>query len=151
MFHSLSLSYHFFTCLVSMHLSVCFCTIEDSYRKQVMIDDQPALLDILDTAGQEEFSSMQDQVRGNKHSLTHTFHSNTQSRTSVVHSSLSLTHICCCCILCFPCFLISPSCFPFDVFPRLLCFFSSSVFLLLACLLAFFFFFCFFPRLLVDA
>jgi len=36
-------------------------TIEDSYRKQVMIDDQPALLDILDTAGQEEFSSMQDQ------------------------------------------------------------------------------------------
>lgn len=36
-------------------------TIEDSYRKQVTIDDGPALLDILDTAGQEEFSSMQDQ------------------------------------------------------------------------------------------
>jgi len=36
-------------------------TIEDSYRKQVMIDDESALLDILDTAGQEEFSSMQDQ------------------------------------------------------------------------------------------
>jgi len=36
-------------------------TIEDSYRKQVMIDDDTALLDILDTAGQEEFSSMQDQ------------------------------------------------------------------------------------------
>lgn len=36
-------------------------TIEDSYRKQVMIDDKSALLDILDTAGQEEFSSMQDQ------------------------------------------------------------------------------------------
>jgi len=36
-------------------------TIEDSYRKQVTIDDLPALLDILDTAGQEEFSSMQDQ------------------------------------------------------------------------------------------
>eukprot|EP00457_Paulinella_chromatophora_P009314 gb/GEZN01009376.1/.p1 GENE.gb/GEZN01009376.1/~~gb/GEZN01009376.1/.p1 ORF type:complete len:191 (-),score=38.91 gb/GEZN01009376.1/:585-1157(-) len=36
-------------------------TIEDSYRKQVTIDDKPALLDILDTAGQEEFSSMQDQ------------------------------------------------------------------------------------------
>jgi len=36
-------------------------TIEDSYRKQVMIDDETALLDILDTAGQEEFSSMQDQ------------------------------------------------------------------------------------------
>jgi len=36
-------------------------TIEDSYRKQVMIDEETALLDILDTAGQEEFSSMQDQ------------------------------------------------------------------------------------------
>ena len=36
-------------------------TIEDSYRKTVMIDDEMALLDILDTAGQEEFSSMQDQ------------------------------------------------------------------------------------------
>eukprot|EP01084_Bolivina_argentea_P061373 112152_1 len=36
-------------------------TIEDSYRKQVCIDDTPVLLDILDTAGQEEFSSMQDQ------------------------------------------------------------------------------------------
>jgi GTPase KRas protein len=36
-------------------------TIEDSYRKQVVIDDETALLDILDTAGQEEFSSMQDQ------------------------------------------------------------------------------------------
>merc|ERR1711994_95944 len=36
-------------------------TIADSYRKQVQIDGKPALLDILDTAGQEEFSSMQDQ------------------------------------------------------------------------------------------
>ena len=36
-------------------------TIEDSYRKQVMVDKETALLDILDTAGQEEFSSMQDQ------------------------------------------------------------------------------------------
>lgn len=34
---------------------------EDSYRKSVIIDEQTALLDILDTAGQEEFSSMQDQ------------------------------------------------------------------------------------------
>jgi len=36
-------------------------TIEDSYRKELVIDDEPAMLDILDTAGQEEFSSMQDQ------------------------------------------------------------------------------------------
>lgn len=36
-------------------------TIEDSYRMQVEIDGATALLDILDTAGQEEFASMQDQ------------------------------------------------------------------------------------------
>jgi len=36
-------------------------TIEDSYRKQKNIDGTIALLDILDTAGQEEFAAMQDQ------------------------------------------------------------------------------------------
>src|SRR5438128_9220601 len=36
-------------------------TIEDSYRKQVTIDDNTSLLDILDTAGQEEYSAMRDQ------------------------------------------------------------------------------------------
>lgn len=36
-------------------------TIEDSYRKQVLIDSETCLLDILDTAGQEEYSAMRDQ------------------------------------------------------------------------------------------
>ncbi|XP_027290070.1 GTPase KRas-like isoform X1 [Cricetulus griseus] len=36
-------------------------TIEDSYRKQVKIDGETCLLDILDTAGQEEYSAMRDQ------------------------------------------------------------------------------------------
>ena len=36
-------------------------TIEDSYRKQVTIDDEVCVLDILDTAGQEEYSAMRDQ------------------------------------------------------------------------------------------
>ena len=36
-------------------------TIEDSYRKQVTIDNETCLLDILDTAGQEEYSAMRDQ------------------------------------------------------------------------------------------
>jgi len=36
-------------------------TIEDSYRKQVTIDGETSLLDILDTAGQEEYSAMRDQ------------------------------------------------------------------------------------------
>ncbi|KAF2180665.1 protein ras-1, partial [Zopfia rhizophila CBS 207.26] len=35
--------------------------IEDSYRKQCVVDDEVALLDVLDTAGQEEYSAMRDQ------------------------------------------------------------------------------------------
>jgi GTPase KRas protein len=37
-----------------------FCS-PSSYRKQVTIDDETCLLDILDTAGQEEYSAMRDQ------------------------------------------------------------------------------------------
>ncbi|KAL9059054.1 MAG: hypothetical protein Q9162_001442 [Coniocarpon cinnabarinum] len=36
-------------------------TIEDSYRKQCEIDNETALLDVLDTAGQEEYSAMREQ------------------------------------------------------------------------------------------
>lgn len=36
-------------------------TIEDSYRKQVTIGDRNVLLNVLDTAGQEEYASLQDQ------------------------------------------------------------------------------------------
>jgi len=36
-------------------------TIEDSYRKQCKVDNETSLLEILDTAGQEEFSAMRDQ------------------------------------------------------------------------------------------
>jgi len=36
-------------------------TIEDSYRKQAVIDGECVNLEILDTAGQEEYSSLRDQ------------------------------------------------------------------------------------------
>ena len=36
-------------------------TIEDSYRRQTLIDEEIAILEILDTAGQEEYASMRDQ------------------------------------------------------------------------------------------
>ncbi|KAJ3100787.1 Ras GTPase ras2, partial [Phlyctochytrium bullatum] len=36
-------------------------TIEDSYRKQVVIDDVPCVLEVLDTAGQEEYTALRDQ------------------------------------------------------------------------------------------
>ncbi|KAI2630089.1 ras-2 protein [Xylaria nigripes] len=36
-------------------------TIEDSYRKQVVIDDAACMLEVLDTAGQEEYTALRDQ------------------------------------------------------------------------------------------
>ncbi|KAF2724368.1 ras-domain-containing protein [Polychaeton citri CBS 116435] len=36
-------------------------TIEDSYRKQVQIDHQSCMLEVLDTAGQEEYTALRDQ------------------------------------------------------------------------------------------
>jgi len=36
-------------------------TLEDSYRKQVTVDGNECLLDIYDTAGQEDFSAVRDQ------------------------------------------------------------------------------------------
>lgn len=36
-------------------------SLADSYRKQCVIDDEVALLDVLDTAGQEEYSAMREQ------------------------------------------------------------------------------------------
>lgn len=36
-------------------------TIEDAYRKKVRVDNQPVTLDITDTAGQEDFSSLRPQ------------------------------------------------------------------------------------------
>ena len=39
-------------------------TIEDAYQQRTVIDSEPCLLDILDTAGQVEFTAMREQVRG---------------------------------------------------------------------------------------
>ncbi|NXC83082.1 RIT2 protein, partial [Cercotrichas coryphoeus] len=44
---------------------IALCFSEDAYKTQVRIDDEPAYLDILDTAGQAEFTAMRDQyMRG---------------------------------------------------------------------------------------
>jgi len=40
-------------------------TVEDNYRKQTSVDDEVCMLDITDTAGQEEYSAMQDQYMRN--------------------------------------------------------------------------------------
>ncbi|KAI1880199.1 hypothetical protein JX265_001820 [Neoarthrinium moseri] len=36
-------------------------TLEDSYRKQCVIDDQTCMLEVLDTAGQEEYTALREQ------------------------------------------------------------------------------------------
>ena len=41
-------------------------TIEDSYRKSVVTDNTPLVLDILETAGMEEYRVMRDQYRDNQ-------------------------------------------------------------------------------------
>jgi GTPase KRas protein len=38
-------------------------TIEDSYQKAIVVDGESVVLNVLDTAGQEEYSTMQDQAK----------------------------------------------------------------------------------------
>lgn len=48
--------------MLSLSLCACVCVgAEDSYQQQAVIDNEAALLDILDTAGQVEFTAMRDQ------------------------------------------------------------------------------------------
>ena len=41
--------------------AILLTLVVDSYRKQCVIDEEVALLDVLDTAGQEEYSAMREQ------------------------------------------------------------------------------------------
>lgn len=54
------LSRHFFLHLW-LYSTPFFPPVEDAYKIRIRIDDEPANLDILDTAGQAEFTAMRDQ------------------------------------------------------------------------------------------
>ena len=54
------------SCLTIMYIQNVFNseydpTIENSYRKQIQLNSESYMLDILDTAGEEEYSAMRDQ------------------------------------------------------------------------------------------
>lgn len=56
------LSYPHLSSLLSRSpLTIHLSHHSDSYRKQCVIDEEVALLDVLDTAGQEEYSAMREQ------------------------------------------------------------------------------------------
>ncbi|XP_022241086.1 ras-like protein 2 [Limulus polyphemus] len=65
-------------------------TIEDSYTKQCVIDEQVARLDILDTAGQEEFSAMREQYMRSGEGFLLVF--SITDRNSIEHSMKLFKH-----------------------------------------------------------
>ncbi|XP_035309494.1 GTPase KRas-like isoform X1 [Cricetulus griseus] len=60
-------------------------TIEDSYRKQVVIDREICHLDILDTAGLEEYSAMRDQYMRTGEGFLCVFATNNTKSFEAIH------------------------------------------------------------------
>ncbi|XP_047679563.1 GTPase HRas isoform X1 [Prionailurus viverrinus] len=69
-------------------------TIEDSYRKQVVIDGETCLLDILDTAGQEEYSAMRDQYMRTGEGFLCVFAINNTKSFEDIHQYRSWMQLC---------------------------------------------------------
>lgn len=54
------------TALAVQYMLGCFVetydpTIEDAYRKQALVDDRMCFIEVIDTAGQEEYATLRDQ------------------------------------------------------------------------------------------
>lgn len=58
----------------------------DSYRKQCIIDDELALLDVLDTAGQEEYAAMREQYMVNGEGFMLVFSITSQESLDEIHA-----------------------------------------------------------------
>ncbi|KAJ3212035.1 Ras GTPase [Dinochytrium kinnereticum] len=61
-------------------------TIEDSYRKQCVIEGEPVVLDVLDTAGQEEYSAMREQYMRSGEGFLLVFSITSRSSFEEVHT-----------------------------------------------------------------
>ena len=66
-------------------LSFGYGMATDSYRKQCVIDDEVALLDVLDTAGQKEYGSVS--TISTKHMMSYLFSPFTQCHARAVHAN----------------------------------------------------------------
>ncbi|KAI8039550.1 hypothetical protein M5D96_006964 [Drosophila gunungcola] len=79
--------------LTVQFVSGCFIekydpTIEDFYRKEIEVDSSPCVLEILDTAGTEQFASMRDLYIKNGHGFI-VMYSLTNHQTFQVWKALS--------------------------------------------------------------
>ena len=70
-------------------------TIEDSYTKQVVIDEETCFLDILDTAGQEEYSAMRPQYMRTGHGFFCVFAVDSMKSFTDIDLFREQVHWCC--------------------------------------------------------
>lgn len=79
---------YFLASLASRGSEITFlATIEDSYRKQIVVDQDTCFLEILDTAGQDEFDSMRDQYIRNGHGFLLVYSVTTRSSFDEIYQS----------------------------------------------------------------
>ncbi|PRP82341.1 Ras GTPase [Planoprotostelium fungivorum] len=69
-------------------------TIESNYRKQIAVDDDTCMLDILDTAGQEEFSAMRAQYIRSGEGFVLVYSITAEESFLKVHSTIQDIHKC---------------------------------------------------------
>jgi len=88
------------TCLIVQLISGKFVesydpTLEDSYRRQISVGEKEVVLDIFDTAGQEDFSAVRDSymTTGDGFMIIYSIiDDKTYQEVSTIHSKLLLLH-----------------------------------------------------------
>jgi len=88
------------TCLIVQLISGKFVetydpTLEDSYRRQISVGDREIVIDIFDTAGQEDFSAVRDSymTTGDGFMIIYSITDDkTLAEVSTIHTKLSMLH-----------------------------------------------------------